>query len=141
MLSDADSFTKCIQDSTRKTLSVAAEEVCLCICETKSTCYSLCVARSTGDFSQVKLLRRNLLCQLQEDREKEWMSRAKEFEEAWVDKNPQKAYALLKQYSGKMKGCFAVLHTAKGVLQPFHFGWIIWMDVEEGFEGFLKEMA
>ncbi|KAK6740912.1 hypothetical protein RB195_009017 [Necator americanus] len=38
-----------------------------------------------------------------------------EFEKAWEDKNQRKAYALLKQYSGKMKRCSPVLNTANGV--------------------------
>ncbi|KAK6735936.1 hypothetical protein RB195_018910 [Necator americanus] len=38
-----------------------------------------------------------------------------EFEKAWEDRNPRKAYALLKQYSGKMKRCSHVLNTANGV--------------------------
>ncbi|KAK6763907.1 hypothetical protein RB195_024298 [Necator americanus] len=38
-----------------------------------------------------------------------------EFEKAWEDTNPRKAYALLKQYSGKMKRCSPVLNTANGV--------------------------
>ncbi|KAK6733225.1 hypothetical protein RB195_017153 [Necator americanus] len=38
-----------------------------------------------------------------------------EFEKAWEDRNPRKAYALLKQYSGKMKRCSPVLNTANGV--------------------------
>ncbi|KAK6741353.1 hypothetical protein RB195_009288 [Necator americanus] len=38
-----------------------------------------------------------------------------EFEKAWEDRNPRKAYAPLKQYSGKMKRCSPVLNTANGV--------------------------
>ncbi|KAK6726553.1 hypothetical protein RB195_004715 [Necator americanus] len=38
-----------------------------------------------------------------------------EFEKAWEDRNLWKAYALLKQYSGKMKRCSPVLNTANGV--------------------------
>ncbi|KAK6749771.1 hypothetical protein RB195_002026 [Necator americanus] len=38
-----------------------------------------------------------------------------EFEKAWEDKNSHKAYALLKQYSGKIKRCSPVLNTANGV--------------------------
>ncbi|KAK6729458.1 hypothetical protein RB195_006481 [Necator americanus] len=38
-----------------------------------------------------------------------------EFEKAWEDKNPRKAYALLKQYSGKMKRCSHVLNSANRV--------------------------
>ncbi|KAK6743157.1 hypothetical protein RB195_010427 [Necator americanus] len=49
------------------------------------------------------------------DGDKEWTSRAMEFGKAWEDRNPRKAYALLKQYSGKMKRCFPVLNTANGV--------------------------
>ncbi|KAK6765065.1 hypothetical protein RB195_025120 [Necator americanus] len=37
------------------------------------------------------------------------------FEKAWEDKNPRKAYFLLKQYSCKMKGCSPVLNTANEV--------------------------
>ncbi|KAK6762235.1 hypothetical protein RB195_023086 [Necator americanus] len=38
-----------------------------------------------------------------------------EFEKAWKDRNPRKAYALVKQYSGKMKRSSPVLNTANGV--------------------------
>ncbi|KAK6727854.1 hypothetical protein RB195_005494 [Necator americanus] len=85
-LSDADSFTKCIQD-----------------------------AASAGDFNQEKRLRSKLRRQLQQDRDNEWTSRAMEFEKAWENRNPRKAYALLKQYSGRMKRCSPVLNTANGV--------------------------
>ncbi|KAK6750303.1 hypothetical protein RB195_002339 [Necator americanus] len=64
---------------------------------------SVCVACSTGNLNQEEHLRRKLRRQLQQDRDNEWTSRAKEFEKAWDDKNPRKAYALLRQYSGKMK--------------------------------------
>ncbi|KAK6744474.1 hypothetical protein RB195_011280 [Necator americanus] len=95
--------------------SIAAEEVCSCICGNKIHYNSVCVARSTGDFNQEKRLRRKLHRQLQQDRDNKWTSRAMEFEKAWEDKNPRKAYALLKQYSGKMKRCSPVLNTANGV--------------------------
>ncbi|KAK6735934.1 hypothetical protein RB195_018910 [Necator americanus] len=62
-----------------------------------------------------KRLRRKLRRQLQQDRDDEWTSKAMEFEKAWEDRNPRKAYALLKQYSGKMKRCSHVLNTANGV--------------------------
>ncbi|KAK6755889.1 hypothetical protein RB195_014340 [Necator americanus] len=45
----------------------------------------------------------------------EWTSRAIEFEKAQEDRNPRKAYGLLKQYSGKMKRCSPVLNTGNGV--------------------------
>ncbi|KAK6763727.1 hypothetical protein RB195_024164 [Necator americanus] len=83
--------------------------------ETKSTYNSVCVARSTDDFSQEKRLRRKLRRQLQQDRDNEWTSRAMEYEKAWEDRNPRKACALLKQYSGKMKRCSPVLNNANGV--------------------------
>ncbi|KAK6728728.1 hypothetical protein RB195_006024 [Necator americanus] len=73
------------------------------------------MCRSSGDFNQEKRLRRELRRQLQQDRDNEWTSKAMEFKKAWEDKNPRKAYALLKQYSGKMKRCSAVLNTANGV--------------------------
>ncbi|KAK6760337.1 hypothetical protein RB195_021710 [Necator americanus] len=95
--------------------SIAAEEVAFASAETKSTYNSVFVARSAGDFNQEKRLRRKLRCQLQQDRDNEWTSRAMEFEKAWEDRNPRKAYALLKQYSGKMKRCSHVLSTANGV--------------------------
>ncbi|KAK6742224.1 hypothetical protein RB195_009843 [Necator americanus] len=44
---------------------------------------------------QEKRLRRKLRRQLPQDNE--WTSKGKEFEKAWEDKNPRKAYALLKQ--------------------------------------------
>ncbi|KAK6763973.1 hypothetical protein RB195_024344 [Necator americanus] len=66
---------------------------------------------STEDRHGRKKLRR----QLQQDRDNEWTSRAMEFEKAWEDKNPLKAYGLLRQYSSKMKRCSSVLNTANGV--------------------------
>ncbi|KAK6735532.1 hypothetical protein RB195_018631 [Necator americanus] len=51
----------------------------------------------------------------QQDRDNEWTSRSKEFEKAWEGKNPRKAYALLKQYSGKLERCSPVLNVANGV--------------------------
>ncbi|KAK6749578.1 hypothetical protein RB195_001909 [Necator americanus] len=65
--------------------------------------------------NQERHLRRKLRRQLQQDRGNEWTSRAMEFEKAWEDRNPRKAYALLKQYSGKMKRCSHVLNTAIGL--------------------------
>ncbi|KAK6729954.1 hypothetical protein RB195_006792 [Necator americanus] len=115
-LSDADSFTKCIQDAARETLPVLLprKKFAFASAETKSTYNSVCVARSAGDFNQEKRLRRKLRRQVQQDRDNEWTSRAMEFEKAWEDRNPRKAYALLKQYSGKMKRCSLVLNTANG---------------------------
>ncbi|KAK6764639.1 hypothetical protein RB195_024818 [Necator americanus] len=116
-LSDADSFTKCIQDAARETLPVLLprKKFAFASAETKSTYNSVCVARSAGDFNQEKRLRRKLRRQLQQDRDNEWTSRAMEFEKAWEDRNPRKAYVLLKQYSGKMKRCSPVPNTANGV--------------------------
>ncbi|KAK6734175.1 hypothetical protein RB195_017761 [Necator americanus] len=116
-LSDADSFTKCVQDAARETFPVLLprKKFAFASAETKSTYNSVCVARSAGDFNQEKRLRRKLRRQLQHDRDNEWTSRAMEFEKAWEDRNPRKSYALLKQYSGKMKRCFPVLNTASGV--------------------------
>ncbi|KAK6757446.1 hypothetical protein RB195_015332 [Necator americanus] len=59
--------------------------------------------------------RRKLRRQLQQDGDNEWTSSAKEFEKAWEDKNPREAYALLKQYSGKMKRCSPVPNITNGV--------------------------
>ncbi|KAK6734129.1 hypothetical protein RB195_017730 [Necator americanus] len=116
-LSDADSFTKCVQDAARETFPVLLprKKFAFASAETKSTYNSVCVARSAGDFNQEKRLRRKLRRQLQQDGDNEWTSRAMEFEKAWEDRNPRKAYALLKQYSGKMKRCSPVLNTANGV--------------------------
>ncbi|KAK6736856.1 hypothetical protein RB195_019509 [Necator americanus] len=114
-LSDADSFTKCIQDAARETLPVLLplKKFAFASAETKSTYNSVCVVRSAGDFNQEKRLRRKLRHQLQQDRDNEWTSRAMEFDKVWEDR--KKAYALLKQYSGKMKRCSPVLNTANGV--------------------------
>ncbi|KAK6742012.1 hypothetical protein RB195_009715 [Necator americanus] len=114
-LSDADSFTKCIQDAAREMLPVLLprKKFAFSSAETKSTYNSVCVARSAGDFNQEKRLRRKLRRQLQQDRE--WTSRAMELEKALEHRNPRRAYALLKQYSGKMKRCSHVLNTASGV--------------------------
>ncbi|KAK6749772.1 hypothetical protein RB195_002027 [Necator americanus] len=59
-LSDADSFTKCIQDAARETLPVLLpwKKFALAPAETKPTYNSVCAARSTGDFNQKKRLRR-----------------------------------------------------------------------------------
>ncbi|KAK6752326.1 hypothetical protein RB195_003630 [Necator americanus] len=116
-LSDADSFTKCIQDAVRETLPVLLlwKKFAFASAETKSTHNSVCVARNAGDFNQEKRLRRKLRRQLQQDRDSEWTSRTMEFEKAWEDRNSQKVYALLKQYSGRMKRCFPIPNTANGV--------------------------
>ncbi|KAK6744165.1 hypothetical protein RB195_011088 [Necator americanus] len=116
-LSDADSFKKCIQDAARETPPVLLprKKFAFASAETKSTYNSVCVARSAGDFNQEKRLRKKLRRQLQQDRDNEWTSRAMEFEKAWEDRNPRKAYAPLKQYSGKMKRCSPVLNTVNGV--------------------------
>ncbi|KAK6763982.1 hypothetical protein RB195_024351 [Necator americanus] len=92
-------FTKCIQDTSRETLPVllSRKKFAFASAKTKSTYNS-------------KLRR-----QLQQDRDNEWTSRAMEFEKAWEDKNPLKAYGLLRQYSSKMKRCSSVLNTANGV--------------------------
>ncbi|KAK6762566.1 hypothetical protein RB195_023334 [Necator americanus] len=74
--------------------------------ETKSTYNSVCVARTTGDFSQENHLKRRLRRQLKRDGGNQGTSRAKKFEKAWESKNSRKAYALLKQYTDKMKRCF-----------------------------------
>ncbi|KAK6729711.1 hypothetical protein RB195_006641 [Necator americanus] len=102
-LSDADSFTKCIQDAARETLPVLLPQKKFASAETKSRYNSVCFARSTGDFNQEKRLRKKL--RRQQQRDNEWTSRAMEFEKAWEDRNPRKAYALLKQYSRKMERC------------------------------------
>ncbi|KAK6729046.1 hypothetical protein RB195_006227 [Necator americanus] len=102
-LSDADFFTKYIQDAAREMLLVLLprKKFAFGSAETTSTYNSVCVARSAGDFNQEKRLRRKV--RRQQDRDNEWTSRAMEFEKAWEGRNPRKAYALLKQYSGKMK--------------------------------------
>ncbi|KAK6728222.1 hypothetical protein RB195_005707 [Necator americanus] len=104
-LSDADSFTKCIQDAARETLPVLLprKKFAFASAETKFTYNFVCAARSAGEFNQEKRLRRKLRRHLQQDRDSEWMSRAMEFEKAWEDRNPRKAYALLKQYRAKRK--------------------------------------
>ncbi|KAK6761829.1 hypothetical protein RB195_022787 [Necator americanus] len=116
-LSDADSFTKNIQDAAGETLPVLLprKKFSFASAEEKSTYNSVCVACNAGDFNQEKRLRRKLHRQLQQDRNNEWTSRAMEFEKVWKDRNPRKAYALLKQYSSKMKRCSPVLNTASGV--------------------------
>ncbi|KAK6763112.1 hypothetical protein RB195_023717 [Necator americanus] len=66
-LSDADSFTKCIQNAARETLPVLLprKKFAFASAETKSTYNSVCVARSAGDFKQEKRLKRKLRRQLQ----------------------------------------------------------------------------
>ncbi|KAK6763780.1 hypothetical protein RB195_024202 [Necator americanus] len=114
---NADTFTKCIQDAARETLPVLLprKKFAFASAETKSTYNSVCATRSAGDFNQEKRLRRQLRRQLQQHRDNEWTSRAMELEKAWEDKNPRKAFALLKQCSGKMKRCSPILNTANGV--------------------------
>ncbi|KAK6734274.1 hypothetical protein RB195_017823 [Necator americanus] len=110
--SDADSFTKCIQDAARETLPVLLpwKKFAFAFAETKSTYNSVFVASSAGDFNQEKRLRRKLRRQLQQDRDNEWTSRAMEFEKGLEDRNPRKAYALPKRYSRKMKRCSCAQH-------------------------------
>ncbi|KAK6757864.1 hypothetical protein RB195_015593 [Necator americanus] len=78
-LSDADSFTKCIQDAARETLPVLLprKKFAFASAETKSTYNSVCVECSAGDFNQERRLRRKC-----KDRDNEWRSRAMEFEKA-----------------------------------------------------------
>ncbi|KAK6764282.1 hypothetical protein RB195_024557 [Necator americanus] len=64
------------------------------------------------DCLHEKKLRR----QLQQDCDNEWTSRAMEFEKSWEYRNPRKAYAQPKHYSGKMKRCSPVFNTANGVV-------------------------
>ncbi|KAK6761844.1 hypothetical protein RB195_022796 [Necator americanus] len=59
--------------------------------------------------------RKKLCRQLEQDRDKEWTSRAKEFEKACEDKDPHKTYALRKQCGVKMKGCSSAINTSNGV--------------------------
>ncbi|KAK6729062.1 hypothetical protein RB195_006236 [Necator americanus] len=117
-LSSANSVTKCIQDAAKETLPVLLprKKFAFASAETKSMYIPVFVALSTDDFNREKRLTRKLRLQPQQDRDNEWTSRAKEFEKAWEDKNnPRKAYALLKQYSDKMKRCSPVLNTANRV--------------------------
>ncbi|KAK6735110.1 hypothetical protein RB195_018353 [Necator americanus] len=106
-----------IEDAARETLPILSprKKFAFASAGTKSTYTSVFVARSAGDFNQEKRLRRKLRCQLQQDRDNEWTSRAMEFEKAWDNRNPRKDYALLKQCSGRMKRCSLVLNTANGV--------------------------
>ncbi|KAK6762063.1 hypothetical protein RB195_022963 [Necator americanus] len=116
-LSDADSFTKCIQDAARETLPVLLprKKFVFASAETKS-CTILYMSRAALVTSSRKsVLERKLRRQLQQDRDNEWTSRAMEFEKTWEDRNPRKAYALLKQYSGKLERCSPVLNTANEV--------------------------
>ncbi|KAK6764167.1 hypothetical protein RB195_024476 [Necator americanus] len=73
-LSDADSFTECIQDAAKETLPVLLprKKFAFASAETKSTYNSVYVARSAGDFNQEKRLRRKLRRQLQQDRDRLW---------------------------------------------------------------------
>ncbi|KAK6763810.1 hypothetical protein RB195_024222 [Necator americanus] len=86
------------KDAAKETFSIQMprKKFAFSSAETISTHNSLCVARSTGDFNHKKCLRTELRRQLQQDRNNEWTSRAKEFEMAWEDKNLRQAYALLK---------------------------------------------
>ncbi|KAK6727150.1 hypothetical protein RB195_005074 [Necator americanus] len=104
-LSDADSFTKCIQYAARETLPVLLpqKKFAFASAETKSMYNSVCVARTIDDFSYEKRIRKKLRRQLQQDGDNEWTSRAMEFEKTWEDKKPRKAHALVKQYSSKSK--------------------------------------
>ncbi|KAK6757793.1 hypothetical protein RB195_015549 [Necator americanus] len=88
--------------------SNTAEEVCLCICKNKlrqdlRTVLYVSPAPLAISTRKRKRKSKELRRQLQQDRDKEWTSRAKELEKAWENKNPRKAYSLSKQYCGKMK--------------------------------------
>ncbi|KAK6762795.1 hypothetical protein RB195_023486 [Necator americanus] len=80
---------KQIQDAAKKTHPVIEpkKKLAFASAKTKSTCNSVYVARSTGDFNQEKRLRRKLHRQLQEDHDKD----------------------------GKMRRCSPVLNAANGV--------------------------
>ncbi|KAK6746500.1 hypothetical protein RB195_000021 [Necator americanus] len=111
---DTDSSTKCIRDAARKNLSVSLGGRTFAYAETISTYNSVCVARTTGEFSQEKRLTRR--CHRHLKGENKWSSRTKEFEKAWEEKDPRKAYTLLMQYRSKTKGCSPVLNSASGVV-------------------------
>ncbi|KAK6763933.1 hypothetical protein RB195_024319 [Necator americanus] len=66
-LSDADSFTKCIQDAAKEALPVLLprKKFAFVSAETNPTYNSVHVARSTGDLNQERRLRRKLRRQLQ----------------------------------------------------------------------------
>ncbi|KAK6733277.1 hypothetical protein RB195_017182 [Necator americanus] len=106
------------QDAAIETLAVllSRKKFAFAFAETKSIYNSVFVKHSAGDFNQEKRLRIKLRRQLQQDHDNEWTSRAMEFEKAWEDRNPRNAYALLKQYSGRMKRCSPVLNTANETL-------------------------
>ncbi|KAK6737358.1 hypothetical protein RB195_019826 [Necator americanus] len=92
-LSDADFFTKCIQNAARETLAVLLlrKKLAFASAETKSTYNSVCAVRSTGQGKRV------------------WEG-VEGHEDTW------KASALLKQYSGKMKRCSPALNTGNGAV-------------------------
>ncbi|KAK6757171.1 hypothetical protein RB195_015161 [Necator americanus] len=86
---------------------------------TYSSIYALLVALQLRKASEkVKML--------QQDRHNEYNLRAKEFEKACEDKNPNKTYALLKQHGGKIKRYSLVLNTANGMAigDSYQFGGI-----------------
>ncbi|KAK6735679.1 hypothetical protein RB195_018732 [Necator americanus] len=83
----------------------------LCICGNK-THVQFFIARATLVTSTTKSVLEGSC--VDNCNKTEWTSRAMEFEKAWEDRNPRKAYAPLKQYSGKMKICSPVLNTANG---------------------------
>ncbi|KAK6748863.1 hypothetical protein RB195_001469 [Necator americanus] len=110
-----------------KAVQMPRKKIAFASAETKSTYNSVCVARSTGDFNQEKRLRRKLRRQLQQDRDNKGTSRAMEFEKAWEDKNPRKAYALLNSIAAKQKDVLLSLTLPMewlSVKQPFQFAGI-----------------
>ncbi|KAK6761165.1 hypothetical protein RB195_022289 [Necator americanus] len=82
------------QDAARETVPVLLprKKLDFASAETKSTHNSVCVVRSTVDFSQKKAPEKEFASPTAEkNRESEWISRAKEVEKTWKDKILRKA--------------------------------------------------
>ncbi|KAK6735390.1 hypothetical protein RB195_018540 [Necator americanus] len=96
--------------------SITMEEVCFASTETKSTYNSVCATSSISYFSKEIRLRRKLRRQCKKTAKTNGRRERRSLKRRGRRGTCAKVYALLKQYSGKMKKYFPVLNAAKGVV-------------------------
>ncbi|KAK6736512.1 hypothetical protein RB195_019287 [Necator americanus] len=110
-------FTKCIKNTKKETHPVLTPLMRFAFASAaiRFKYNSAYITRNTGDPDQEKRLRGKFCRQLQQDSESEWTLGAKSFEKSFEDKNSQRAYASLRQYSQKVRRCSPVLNNEVAV--------------------------
>lgn len=117
-LTDADSFATSILKAAKESLPTIRPQgkYSYTSVETRHIYNQMCECRKNGDFRRERRLRGKLRRMLRKDRDGMWNRRADELELAWQENNPRKVYALLRMYSGKLKGGTQVLTGPNGLL-------------------------